>query len=36
MRHFATEKFKSFLPAGTFSAVVGYLGGSSIRSSPGT
>ena len=26
MRHFATEKFKSFLLAGTFSAVVGYLG----------
>ena len=26
MRHFATEKFKAFLLAGTFSAVVGYLG----------
>ena len=26
MRHFATEKFKAFLIAGTFSAVVGYLG----------
>ena len=26
MRHFATEKFKAFLLAGTFSAVIGYLG----------
>ena len=26
MRHFATEKFKAFLLAGTFSAVVGCLG----------
>ena len=26
MRHFATEKFRAFLLAGTFSAVVGYFG----------
>ena len=25
MRHFATEKFKSFLLAGTFTAFIGYV-----------